>query len=157
MAMSQIIEQRLEGLGIFLQEAPVAVGNYVPCVIDGNLLFISGQVPIENGTVRFKGHLGKDVDVETGQQAARLCCINLLTQAKTALGDLDRIERLVRLGGFVAATPDFTDHAKVINGASDLMVEVFGDQGLHCRAAIGCSSLPLGSAVEVEALFHIKS
>lgn len=153
--MAATIEERLNDLDIVLGVAPAAVANYVPYVLTGNMLYISGQIPFENGVVKYTGQLGADVNIETGKAAARLCCINILTQAKAALGDLERIEQCVRLGGFVASTADFHDHPQVINGASDLMVEALSDKGRHCRAAVGCSSLPLNAAVEVEATFKI--
>lgn len=155
--MTSSIQQRLDALGITLDAPPAAVANYVPYVLDDKMLIISGQIPISEGSVQYKGKVGSDVDIDDAQAAARLCAINILTQAQAAIGDLDRIERLVRLGGFVAATPDFYDHALVINGASDFMVDVLGDRGKHARAAVGCSSLPLNSAVEVEAMFRVSS
>jgi enamine deaminase RidA (YjgF/YER057c/UK114 family) len=153
--MTGTIEARLAELGITLPEAPNPVANYVPYAISGNLLFISGQIAKGADGKIVAGALGQDVTVETGQQAARLCALNILAQAKAALGDLDRIVQVVRLTGFVNATSAFTDHPKVVNGASDLMVEVLGDKGRHTRAAVGVSSLPLGSAVEVDATIAI--
>jgi enamine deaminase RidA (YjgF/YER057c/UK114 family) len=153
--MTGTIEARLAELGITLPEAPNPVANYVPYAISGNLLFISGQIAKGADGKIVAGALGQDVTVETGQQAARLCALNILAQAKAALGDLDRIVQVVRLTGFVNAAPAFTDHPKVVNGASDLMVEVLGDKGRHTRAAVGVSSLPLGSAVEVDATIAI--
>lgn len=153
--MTGTIEARLAELGITLPEAPNPVANYVPYAISGNLLFISGQVAKGADGKIVTGALGQDVDIDTGQAAARLCALNLLAQAKAALGSLDRIVQVVRLTGFVNATPAFTDHPKVVNGASDLMVEVLGDKGRHTRAAVGVSSLPLGSAVEVDATIAI--
>ncbi len=160
--MQNVIETRLSELGIQLKEAPVAVGAYVPCVVEGSLLYISGQIPIDDGQIKFTGQMSTDThsssnDISVGQASARLCCINILTQAKATLGSLDRIERCIRLGGFVSCPPDFYDHAQVVNGASDLMKEIFGENGQHCRAAVGCSSLPLNSLTEVEALFKIRA
>ncbi|WP_072390476.1 RidA family protein [Hyphomicrobium sp. CS1GBMeth3] len=153
--MTGTIEARLAELGITLPEAPNPVANYVPHAIAGNLLFISGQISKgANGKI-VTGALGQDVEVEIGQAAARLCALNILAQAKAALGSLDRIAQVVRLTGFVNATPAFTDHPKVVNGASDLFVEVLGDKGRHTRAAVGVSSLPLNSAVEVDAIIAI--
>jgi enamine deaminase RidA (YjgF/YER057c/UK114 family) len=127
------------------------VANYVPFVITGNLLFISGQVSITpEGLI--KGRLGEDMTLEQGQQAARACAINLITQMKSALGDLERVTRIVKLGGFVNAAGDFSDIPKVVNGCSDLMVEIFGDKGRHARAAVACPVLPMGAAVEVDAV-----
>jgi len=150
------IEARLAQLGITLPQAAAPAANYVPTVIAGGMLYISGQLPMQDGKVAQTGHLGGGVSIEQGQAAARLCAINILAQAKAALGDLDRIERCVRLGAFVSSTPDFTDHPKVANGASDLMVEVLGDKGRHARAAVGAPSLPLGVSVEVDAVFAIR-
>lgn len=153
--MTGTIEARLAELGLSLPSAPNPVANYVPYAVTGNLLFISGQISkAADGTIA-TGLLGRDVTVEAGQAAARLCALNILAQAKAALGDLDRIAQIMRLTGFVAATADFTDHPKVVNGASDLMVEVLGDKGRHTRAAVGVASLPMGSAVEVDAIIAI--
>lgn len=154
--MDLTIEERLAELGIEIVVPPAAVANYSPSVVIGDLLFISGQIPLKDGAVVYQGLLGNDVDIETGQAAARLCAVNVLLQAKAAVGDLERLKRCVRLGGFVASSSEFTDHAAVMNGASDLMVEAMGERGKHCRAAVGCSSLPLGSSVEVEALFQLE-
>jgi enamine deaminase RidA (YjgF/YER057c/UK114 family) len=153
--MTGTIEARLAELGLTLPAAPNPVANYVPFSISGNLLFISGQISkAADGTV-VTGALGRDVSVETGQQAARHCALNILAQAKSALGSLDRIGQVLKLTGFVNATADFADHPKVVNGASDLMVEVLGDKGRHTRAAVGVSSLPLNCAVEVDAIIAI--
>lgn len=149
-------DQKLASLQIILPVPPQAVANYVPYVIAGNLVIISGQLPLKEEAVAFKGKVGQDLSLEEGQAAARLCAINILTQLKEACGgDLSRVKRCVRLGGFVNCGTDFTDHPKVINGASDLMADVFGDIGRHARAAVGVNALPLGSAVEVEATFLI--
>lgn len=149
-------DQKLASLQIILPVPPQAVANYVPYVIAGNLVIISGQLPLKEGAVAFKGKVGQDLSLKEGQAAARLCAINILTQLKEACGgDLARVKRCVRLGGFVNCGTDFTDHPKVINGASDLMADVFGDIGRHARAAVGVNALPLGSAVEVEATFLI--
>ena len=153
--MTGTIEARLAELGLTLPAAPNPVANYVPFSISGNLLFISGQISkAADGTV-VTGALGRDVSVETGQQAARHCALNILAQAKAALGSLDRVAQVMRLNGFVASTPDCGDQPKVVNGASDLMVEVLGDKGRHTRAAVGVSSLPLNCAVEVDAIIAI--
>ena len=153
--MSGRIEARLRELDIVLPQASAPVANYVPWTQSGALLFISGQVPLEEGRIVVAGRLGETVSIEEGQRAARLCAINILAQVRAALGDLDRIRRLLKLGGFVASTPDFADHPRVVNGASDLMVEVLGDAGRHARFAVGCASLPLGAAVEIEAIFEV--
>lgn len=142
---------RLKAAGVTLPDARPPVANYVPFVITGNLLFISGQVSITpDGLI--KGRLGEDMTLEQGQQAARACAINLIAQMKAALGDLDRVTRVVKIGGFVNAAADFTDLPKVVNGCSDLMVEIFGDKGRHARAAVACPVLPMGAAVEVDAV-----
>lgn len=149
------IDARLAELGITLPDAPAPVANYVPYVQTGNLLFVSGQVSADaNGPI--KGKLGADMGVEAGAEAARRCAISLLAQAKKACGgDLSRIRRVVKLTGFVNSTPDFTDQPKVVNGASDLMVAVLGEAGRHARAAVSAPALPLGVAVEVDAVFEI--
>ncbi len=153
--MSDTIEARLASLGVTLPEAAAPVANYVPYVVTGNQLFISGQLPMSEGALAFTGKLGGGVSVEDGAAAAKLCAINLLSQAKAATGDLEKIVRLVKLVGFVNSTPDFTDQPKVINGASDFMVEALGDKGRHARSAVSAASLPLGAAVEIEAIFEI--
>ena len=149
------VEERLKAIGIALPQPVAPVANYVPYVRSGNLVTISGQISIaENGGI--KGVVGVDVDLETAQAAARLCGINLLAQMKAACdGDLDRVVRVVKLGGFVQAGPDFIDIPKVINGCSDLMVEALGDAGRHARSAVGVYKLPLGFAVEVDAVVEI--
>lgn len=154
--MSGRVEQRLAELGISLPTPTVPAANYVPFVITGNLVFISGQITMDSGTLKYQGRLGADMTVDDGYQAARLCGINLLTQLKVACGgDLDRVVRAVKLGGFVNSTPDFTDQPKVVNGASDLMVEVLGEAGRHARFAVGAPTLPLGVSVEVDGVFEI--
>lgn len=153
--MSDIFENRLAELGITLPDAAAPAANYVPFVQVGDLVYVSGQVSMDaDGLV--KGKLGDGYSVEDGQKAAQLCAINLIAQLRNACdGDLDRLVRVVKLNGFVNATQDFGDHPAVINGASDLMVEVFGDKGRHARAAVGSSSLPFGVAVEIEGIFQI--
>lgn len=150
------IETRLAELGITLPEPVAPVANYVPFVKSGREVFISGQVSIgPDGLV--KGTLGEDMDAAAGQAAARLCAINLIAQLKVACeGDLDRLKRVVKLGGFVAAKPGFTEIPQVINGCSDLMVAVFGDKGRHARSAVSCPVLPLGAAVEVDGIFEVE-
>jgi len=149
------IDARLAELGITLPEPVAPVANYVPFVQSGSQAFVSGQVSIgADGLV--KGTLGEGMDVVDGQAAARLCAINLIAQFKQACGgDLNRVKRVVKLGGFVAAVPGFTEIPQVINGCSDLMVEVFGDAGRHARSAVSCPALPLGAAVEVDAVIEI--
>ncbi|WP_300542456.1 RidA family protein [Maricaulis sp.] len=149
------IEARLAELGISLPEPAAPVANYVPFVQTGNLVFISGQVSLgPDGLV--KGRLGEDMDLAAGQAAARLCGINLIAQLKSACsGDLSRLQRVVKLGGFVSVKPGFVEIPQVINGCSDLMVEAFGDKGRHARSAVSCPELPLGAAVEVDGIFEI--
>jgi len=154
--MSGKIDARLAELGITLPQATAPIANYVPYTISGNIVVVSGQVSVRDGKPEFVGKLGAGVTVEDGQQAARLCALNVLAQASKALdGDLDRVVRCLRVGGFVNSTPEFTEHPQVVNGASDLLVAVLGDAGRHARAAVGCSSLPRGVAVEVEAIFEV--
>ena len=151
------IEQRLQELKIELPNAAAPMANYVPAVQSGNLLFLSGQICQWNGERRFTGKLGAGISVEEGRDAARLCALNLLAQAKRFLGgDLDRVKRVVRLGGFVNAAPDFAEQPQVVNGASDVMVAVFGDAGRHARTAVGVGSLPGNAAVEVDAIFEVS-
>jgi enamine deaminase RidA (YjgF/YER057c/UK114 family) len=153
--MAGRVAAALTQLGIVLPIAQPPVANYVPFAMTGNLLVISGQLPMRDGKLAFSGKLGASVSLEDGVAAARQCFLNILAHASTALdGDLDRVTRLVRLGGFVACTPDFTQHPAVINGASDLAVAVFGDPGRHARAAVGVAALPLDAAVEIEAIFE---
>lgn len=147
-------EERLQDLGIELPKPMAAVANYVPYVISGNMLFVSGQVSSgPDGLVR--GRLGEDTTLEQGQAAARLCGINLIAQCKAALGELKGLKRVVKLGGFVNAHPDFTEIPQVINGCSDLMVSAFGDVGRHARSAVASPVLPLGVAVEIDGVFEI--
>ena len=149
------IEETLAKLGITLPTPANPLANYVPYVITGNLVFISGQISVAPGGP-IKGRLGEDMSLEDGVAAARVCGLNLIAQLKAACGgDLSRVKRVVKLGGFVNSAPTFFDHPKVINGASDLMVEVFGEAGKHSRAAVGSPSLPLGVAVEVDGVFEI--
>lgn len=156
--MSGQIEARLKSLGLTLPTAAAPVANYVPAVRTGSLVVLSGQVPLRDGTPAWTGLMGRDLTLEDGQAAARLCGLNLIAQMKAVCdGDLDAVRRIVRLGVFVAATPDYTDHPKVANGVSDLMVEVFGEAGRHARAAVGCASLPLGVPVEVDAMIEIAA
>ena len=155
--MTANIESRLAARNIVLPEAAAPAANYLPYVISGSMLYISGQLPIEAGTLAIKGLLGRDVDVATGQRAAELCAINILAQARAALdGDLERIVRLVKLGGFVASDPAFTDQHLVINGASNLIAEILEERGKHARAAVGTAALPLNAAVEIDAMIEIR-
>jgi len=147
------VEARLNDLGLSLPEAAAPVANYVPYTISGNLIFVSGQLPLKGGKLLFTGRVGPDVSVGEAAISARQCGLNIIAQLKEACeGDLDRVTRLIKLGGFVASDGDFTDHPKVINGASDLMVDAFGDAGRHARAAVGSPSLPLNAPVEIDAV-----
>lgn len=150
------IEARIAELGITLPQAAAPAANYVPFVRTGNQLFISGQIPMGPDGIQFQGKLGAGTSIEDGQAAARLCAINLLAQAKAALGDLDKVVHLVKIVGFVNSAPDFGDQPKVMNGASDFLVEALGDRGRHARSAVGVAGLPFGVAVEVEAVFEVE-
>ena len=150
------IEARLKELGIELPKAAAPVASYVPVVTLGNLAHVSGQLPFIDGEL-VTGRLGEDVDLELGMRAARACALMILAQLKAALGSLDKVERIVKLGGFVNSTGDFTDQPKVVNGASDLMVDVFGEAGKHARSAVGVPVLPLGAAVEIDAVVALVS
>ncbi|HVL81729.1 MAG TPA: RidA family protein [Actinomycetota bacterium] len=148
-------EERLKELGIELGEPAKPVAAYVPTVRSGNLVFVSGQVPLEGGKPVHVGLLGEGVTLEEGQEAARRACVQVLAALKAELGDLSAVKRIVRVGVFVASTPTFTDHPKVANGASELLQEVFGEAGRHARAAVGVSSLPLGVCVEVDLVAEV--
>lgn len=151
--MSQV-EARLQAAGITLPSPVAPVANYVPFVITGPLVFVSGQISMApEGLI--KGYLGQTMDIGAGQAAARWCAINLIAQLRAAVGDLDRVSRVVKLGGFVSCTSEFTDIPKVINGCSDVMVLAFGDKGRHARSAVACPVLPLGAAVEVDGIFEV--
>jgi len=152
---SQNIERRLAELGIVLPEPAAPVAAYVPTVEAAGLLHVSGQLPFIDG-VLVTGRLGEDVEIGDGYDAARACGLMLLAQVRKALGSLDRVEQVVKLGAFVNSTGDFTDQPKVANGASELMAEVFGDAGKHARSAVGVPALPLGAAVEVDAIFAVR-
>lgn len=154
--MSGTFEARLAELGVTLPEAPAPAANYVPYVISGDLVFVSGQVSMEKGAF-LTGKLGADMDVDAGAVAARSCAIGLLAQVRAACGgDLDRLQRVVKLTGFVNSTPDFGDQPKVINGASDFLVAALGEAGRHSRSAVSAASLPFGVAVEIEGIFEIR-
>ena len=155
--MPGTVEKKLADLGIKLLSPAAPVANYVPFVRTGKLLVISGQLCLDGeGKLVAKGQLGGGVSIETGAKAAQACAMNLLAQLKSALGDLDKVARVVRLGGFINSAPGFTDGPKVMNGASDLMVTVFGDKGRHARTTVGVSALPLDAAVEVEGAFEVN-
>jgi enamine deaminase RidA (YjgF/YER057c/UK114 family) len=151
------VDDRLKAAGITLPEAAAAVANYVPYLQTGKLVYISGQLPLKDGKLAFTGKVGKDITPEDAATAARYCAINLVAQVKAALGgDLDRVARVVKLSAFIACADDFTGQPQVANGASDLMVEVFGDKGRHTRAAVGTNVLPMNAPVEIEAVFEVE-
>ncbi|MCD2185263.1 RidA family protein [Rhizobium sp. GN54] len=154
--MSAEIENRVKELGYVIPTAAAPAANYVSCVISGQVLHISGQLPIADGKIAVTGHLGNDVDVATGQKAAELCAVNILAQAKAALGgDLSRIKRIIKINGFVASAPTFVEQHLVINGASNLLVNALGEPGKHARAAVGMAALPMNAAVEIDAIVEI--
>lgn len=153
--MGDTIEKRLESMGINLPAAAAPAANYVPFVRSGNMLYPSGQLPMKDGKLHVTGLLGRDVDTATGKEAAKLCAINVLAQAKAALGDLEKIVRLVKINVYVASAPDFTEQHLVGNGASDFFAEVLGERGKHARVAVGMAALPLNAAVEVEAIIEV--
>jgi enamine deaminase RidA (YjgF/YER057c/UK114 family) len=154
--MTNSISDRLTALNITLPTPAAPVASYVPAVLAGNLLHISGQVSMADGAL-ITGRLGEDMTLEQGQAAARACALMLAAQMQKALGSLDRVERIVKLGVFVNSTPDFTDHPKVANGCSDTIEEIFGDAGKHARSAVGVAALPLGVAVEVDAIVAVRA
>ena len=154
--MSGRIEDRLKELKIELPKPAAPAANYVPYTISGRLLFVAGQIPVLNGQIKYVGTVGQDLSIEDGTAAARLCGLNLIAQAKAACGgNLDKVGRVLKLVGFVQCTTGFKDQPKVVNGASDLMVQVFGDLGRHARVAVGTNALPLGVAAEVEGTFEL--
>jgi enamine deaminase RidA (YjgF/YER057c/UK114 family) len=153
--MGETIEKRLSDLGVILPAAAAPAANYVPFIRSGNLLFTAGQLPLKDGKLQVAGLLGREVDTATGQEAAKLCAINILAQAKTALGDLEKIAHVAKITVFVASTPDFTEQHLVANGASDFLVAALGERGKHARAAVGMASLPLNAAVEIEAIIEV--
>ncbi len=155
--MPGIVDEKLRELGITLPPAPAPAANYAPYAMSGGFLFVAGQLPKDESGLVYEGKLGDNVSTEDGQAAARLCALNILAQAKAALGDLDRITLCLRLNGFVNSTPDFTAQPQIINGASDLVGEVLGTAGVHSRIAVGVASLPMGAAVEVDGVFAVTS
>ena len=150
-----MIEEKIESLGIKLPNPPTPAGSYIPAVRTGNLLFISGQIPMEDGKVIFTGKVSDD-NLETAQKSARMCAINILAQIKREVQELDKVSRIVRLSGFVNSGTEFTQQPKVINAASDLIFEVFGEKGKHSRIAVGVASLPLNSMTEIDAIVEIS-
>jgi len=154
--LAETVADRLAALGVELPTPAAAAANYIPVRRSGNILVVSGQLPLEAGTLRYKGKLGSGVSLEDGQAAAKLCAINILAHINAVCGSLEQVGACIRLGGFVACTPHFTEHPKVINGASDLMVAVLGEAGRHARAAVGVPSLPFDAPVEVEGMFELR-
>ena len=150
-----MIDEKIKSLGIKLPIPPSPAGSYIPVVKSGNLLYVSGQIPMEDGKVAFTGKVS-DTNIETAQKSARICAINILAQLKKELGDLEKISKIVRISGFVNSVPEFTQQPKVINAASDLFYEIFGECGKHSRIAVGVSSLPLNSMTEIDAIVEMK-
>ena len=150
-----MIEEKLASLGIKLPDPPTPAGSYVPVIKTGNLLFISGQIPMENGKVIFTGKVS-DENIETAQKSAKMCAINLLAQIKREIGNLDKVTKIIKLSGFVNSVSEFSQQPKVINPASDLFFEIFGENGKHARVAVGVSSLPLGSMTEIDAIVEVS-
>ena len=153
--MGETIEKRLSDLGVTLPAAAAPAANYVPFVRSGNLLFTAGQLPLKDGKLQAAGLVGRDIDTAAAREGAKLCAINILAQAKAALGDLEKIARVVKITVFVASTPDFTEQHLVANGASDFLFAALGERGKHARSAVGMASLPLNAAVEVEAIVEV--
>jgi enamine deaminase RidA (YjgF/YER057c/UK114 family) len=153
--MAGQVEKRLADAGLKLPTAAKPGGNYVPAVATGKLVFMAGQLPYRDGKVGVTGKLGGGVAIEQGYEGAKLCALNILAQLKAEIGDLDKVRRCVRVGGFVNCTPDFADHPKVSNGASDLFALAFGDAGRHARTTVGVAALPAGASVEIEAVFEV--
>ncbi|HEX5458141.1 MAG TPA: RidA family protein [Candidatus Nitrosotalea sp.] len=145
-----MIEEKIQSLGITLPTPPKPAGSYIPVVRTGNLVFVSGQIPVKDGQVQFKGQVPTSISVEDAQKAAKLCITNVLAQLKSELGTLDKVTKIVRVSGFVNSSPEFYEHPKIINAASDLLFDIFGEKGKHARIAVGVASLPLNSAVEID-------
>jgi len=150
------IEQKIEKLGYRIPKAPKPLGSYVPAVRIGNLLFVGGKIPLVEGQLRYKGKVGKDLGIEEGYEAAKICALNLLSVVKDELGDLDKVQRIIKVTGYINSSSGFTEQPKVLNGASELLLEVFGDKGKHARAAIGVSELALDAPLEVEMIVGVK-
>ena len=156
MDLEKLIEGKLEQMGLALPATPTPVAAYVPAVRSGNLVFVSGQVPREKGELKHNGHVGDNVTLWQGQQAARLCALNALAAVKSAVGSLDHVRRIVKVTGYVASAPGFHDQPKVVDGASTLLVELFGEAGKHARAAVGVNELPLGVCVEIDMIVEVE-
>ena len=152
-----LFDENIKNLGLNIPDLPKALANYVPYKIIGKTIYISGQAPVQNGELIYKGKVGSDISIEDGIQAAKLCVINIISALKTGIeGDWDKLDSFVKLTGFVNCQDNFTDQPKIINGASDMLVEIFGDQGCHARVAVGSNALPLGIAVEIDAIVQLK-
>ena len=152
-----LFDENIKNLGLNIPDLPKALANYVPYKIIGKTIYISGQAPVENGELVYKGKVGSDISIEEGIEAAKLCVINIIAALKTGLeGDWDKLDSFVKLTGFVNCQDNFTDQPKIINGASDMLVKIFGDQGRHARVAVGSNALPLGIAVEIDAIAQLK-
>lgn len=151
-----MLEEKLKEMGIDIPEAPKPLASYIPAVVSGKLVYTAGQVPLENGKMNFTGLVGRDLTIEEAQKAAKICAINCLSAIKSVLGDLNRIERILKLTVFVASAEGFVDQPKVANGASDFVVELFGEKGKHVRSAVGVSGLPINAPVEIEMIAEIK-
>ena len=152
-----LFDENIKNLGLNIPDLPKALANYVPFKIIGKTIYISGQAPVHNGELIYKGKVGSDISIEEGIEAAKLCVINIIAALKTGLeGDWDKLDNFVKLTGFVNCQENFTDQPKIINGASDMLVEIFGDQGRHARVAVGSNALPLGIAVEIDAIVQLK-
>ena len=152
-----LFDENIKNLGLKIPDLPKALANYVPYKIIGKTIYISGQAPVQNGELIYKGKVGSDISIEEGIEAAKLCVINIIAALKTGLeGDWDKLDSFVKLTGFVNCQDNFTDQPKIINGASDMLVEIFGDQGRHARVAVGSNALPLGIAVEIDAIVQLK-
>ncbi len=152
-----LFEENIKNLGLNIPDLPKALANYVPYKIIGKTMYISGQAPVQNGEIIYKGKVGSDITTEEGVEAAKLCVINIIAAVKTGLeGDWDKLESFVKLTGYVNCQNNFTDQPKIINGASDMLVNIFGDQGQHTRVAVGSNALPLGIAVEIDAIVQLK-
>ena len=152
-----LFDENIKNLGLNIPDLPKALANYVPYKIIGKTIYISGQAPVQNGELIYKGKVGSDISIEEGVEAAKLCVINIIAALKTGLeGDWDKLDSFVKLTGFVNCQDNFTDQPKIINGASDMLVKIFGDQGRHARVAVGSNALPLGIAVEIDAIVQLK-
>ena len=152
-----MFEENIKQLGIEIPDIPAALANYVPFKVSDSIVYVSGQAPVKNGELIYKGKVGKDIEIDEGIKAAELCCVNIIAALKKSInGDWNRLETFLKLGGFVNCNNDFYDQPKIINGASDLLVNIFGEQGKHARFAVGSNSLPMNISVEIDAIIKIK-